>query len=146
MLPNAVSIINPGLDVNIITVDDVEFPWHIAEAGLHIRRLDDDLYGIHVELICAKQDRRGGFYQRDMYSPPQFGGIEFPWTISSEGFRYVCKPGKMPVLSLEFLAAHVATNLAVSDERATDLRPNMHSLEHQYAYASDRMMESKITA
>jgi len=98
-------------------VDGEKFPWHISEVGPSIRRLMDDLYAIKVEMLVTIDEKKGGIYQKDLFSPPRLGGIGFSWPITEEGFVYRCRGKYVPTLTLEFFARDVSTDIEILDER-----------------------------
>jgi hypothetical protein len=100
---------------DMFCVDDEPFPWWVSEEGPFARKLADDLYLVHVEIICTTVTPGDGrpeqFYHEDLgtgfWPQPVLLGVEFPWWISEDGFTYRSSGHHLPTVELEFFAKSV---------------------------------------
>lgn len=97
-------------------VDGKPFPWWISEEGPSARKFADDLYVVHVEIICTATpgDGRpegfshGGLPTNGNWPQPVLLGEEFPWAISQEGITYRSSGNTLPTVGLEFFSRSVS--------------------------------------
>jgi len=111
----------------VFCVDGEPFPWLLSQEGPTARKIADDLYLVHVEILpisTTDDDRPESFYHeglKDGWAQPVLQGITFPWCISSDGFTYTSRGCReLPVVELEFLCRSVECIPVEDPERISD--------------------------
>jgi len=91
---------------HIFEVDGEEFPWWITEKGPKVAHLQD-MYAVTVEIYCIdrKTLRDVPFSTTgDHNHIPVFGGVEFPWYITQDGYTYHQRDDIVSYVELTFIA------------------------------------------
>lgn len=114
--PNAAGVfINPkDYEQYDFTVDGELFPWYLEHTPI-VTRLTDRIWAIKVDILCLDSgpdgcvpDRCLPFTTAGVNShTPVIGGVEFPWSITHDGYTFTAGCKTFPTVSLSFLAYNV---------------------------------------
>lgn len=101
-------------------VDGIPFPYAIHEDGPTFTRLADDLWQVDLTLypvLLANHELLVITVDAGWTPRLRFNGVEFPWTMTAQGFTIHATHRQLTSVRLGFLARDVDTDGHVTDAR-----------------------------